>query len=341
MLNGKTVIVLGAGSSKSFDLPVGAELIDQIHNISKVDFSRFADRNNSTDRKFTGLLEEIHRKQQVDLATDTPYRRVVQACLSAKSIDDFIDFEENESISTYAKIAISYCILKSEHKSHLRNLFNQNQVNHFDARFRGSWLEKLFTLTIKGTKKNLYKNSFSDISIINFNYDRCIECYLYNAIKIVFQLNSADAWNVVSNIKVVRPYGSIGNIKGDGAVPFGGSYEGPTSGDLVSSYKTIKTYTESIESDTMEKINKYCDGAKNLIFLGFGFHPQNMKILKESKITIQENIFSTIYKQSNYTSDMIKAELKALSENSTPNIHLHNGDCESFFNTYEMGLTGY
>ena len=264
MLNGKTVLVLGAGSSKSFDLPVGPELIEQIHNISKVDFNRFADRNNSTDRNFTSLLEQIHRTGQVDLNTDQPYRRVVQACLSAKSIDDFIDFEESKSISTYAKIAISYCILKSEQKSKLKNLFNQNQVNHFDARFRGSWLEKLFTLIIKGTKKNSYKTSLDKLVIVNFNYDRCIECYLYNAIKIVFQLDGDEAWKVVSSIKVVRPYGSIGNMKGHDAVPFGGSNDGSTYEDLISSHKTIKTYTESIESDTIEKINSYCDGAKNL-----------------------------------------------------------------------------
>ncbi|MGO9682247.1 MAG: hypothetical protein ACLPTZ_06580 [Beijerinckiaceae bacterium] len=56
----------------------------------------------------------------------------------------------------------------------------------------------------------------------------------------------------------------------------------------------IKTYTEQIEqSETLAEIRDVVSDAHTIVFLGFSFHPENMKLLGLEHATRVEQIFGT------------------------------------------------
>lgn len=65
-----------------------------------------------------------------------------------------------------------------------------------------------------GVRNSDVDNVGSNITIICFNYDRCIEMYLEHAIVNAFRDVPADrARQIVARINIIHPYGSLGNLK--------------------------------------------------------------------------------------------------------------------------------
>jgi hypothetical protein len=90
-------------------------------------------------------------------------------------------------------------------------------------------------------------------------------------------------------IEILRPYGRVGNIfeSNEGlAIPFGVELEGP---ELFRVSKMIKTFTEGTDPDSSDVkiIHDRVNKAKNLFFLGFGYHKLNMKILSPKPKNIE------------------------------------------------------
>jgi hypothetical protein len=52
--------------------------------------------------------------------------------------------------------------------------------------------------------------------------------------------------------------------------------------DLFSIAKCIRTYTEHQHKGTKQEIDQALESARLVIFLGFGYHSQNMRLLKPS-----------------------------------------------------------
>jgi len=102
---------------------------------------------------------------------------------------------------------------------------------------------------------------------------------VYWALQQYGRLSTDVAAKAVTSLKQIRPYGSIGNLpwQENPGPPFGGLKGG---NDLFSIARSIRTYTEQQHEGTEQKIDQALDSARLVIFLGFGFHPQNMELLK-------------------------------------------------------------
>ena len=78
-------------------------------------------------------------------------------------------------------------------------------------------------------------------------------------------------------LNFIRPYGTLGSV-----VPGAPSYlkfgASPPS-DLFGMINRIRTFTESDVMHDKEKLSSALLGASLIVFLGFGFHPQNLKLL--------------------------------------------------------------
>jgi hypothetical protein len=76
------------------------------------------------------------------------------------------------------------------------------------------------------------------------------------------------------------------------AKPSGHSAHGRTAMQLMAS--RIKTYTEQIErSETLAEIRDMVSDAHTIVFLGFSYHPANMKLLSLEHASDVEQIFGT------------------------------------------------
>jgi len=136
-------------------------------------------------------------------------------------------------------------------------------------------------MALSGLEQRAVSRAFENITIINFNYDRTIETYLYSALQRRGGISSEEAKQCVTGLKVIRPYGSIGKLdwQEQAGIPYGG-HENSVAAQVE---KNIRTFTEQAQEETVSaSINQALGNAEIAIFLGFGFHQQNMKLFEPS-----------------------------------------------------------
>ena len=170
-------------------------------------------------------------------------------------------------------------ILKAEGKSELRNQAETLERPAADAG-RNGWIEQIFSMAITGFKLSEIELAFRNLTFVNFNYDRCIEQYLYWSLQRV-RLSPAKSAEIVRNLNIIRPYGGLGSIlSGEPShLPFGGGH----SAELFTMVGRIRTFTESEALHDAVELSKALSTASMVIFLGFGFHPQNLRLLALDK----------------------------------------------------------
>jgi hypothetical protein len=93
----------------------------------------------------------------------------------------------------------------------------------------------------------------------------------------------------VAALKIIRPYGTIGKLDWTERheVGFGDS----SIGDLFLVSRNIRTFTEQIEQPSIAAaIDQALQAARVVIFLGFGFHEQNLALFKVGSGSHRNNI---------------------------------------------------
>jgi len=127
----------------------------------------------------------------------------------------------------------------------------------------------------------------STIRFIVFNYDRCLEYFLLNALQLVYGLQRNEAATIVDGLDIFHPYGVVAELPllGSG-IPFGGGDNLENLNvDLVGLSKGVKTYTEQMTAgDTLTRLHADMFWAEQFVFLGFGYHDQNLLMLTPANI---------------------------------------------------------
>jgi len=263
MIKEKTVFVLGAGASKPFGFPTGAELKT---NICKnfIDKLKICDLEKLRD---IGLFpDEILRRAQlfINSFAGTP----------DLSIDSYINI--NESFSYLAKKAIIFEILNCEKK--LQDKFSTDTINidydWFGYLFR-EMLEETYSLETFFTNK---------VSFITFNYDSSLEYLFLKSLKNQFidsEIKEILKFN--EKIKIIHVYGRVSNpfmenrqnIK-DGYRFGENAYFYGFDDQDVNNILTISERSGEQNVDIRNELNS----AKRIFILGFGFNKENVDMLK-------------------------------------------------------------
>ncbi|WP_439614199.1 hypothetical protein [Reyranella sp.] len=278
MFKSKTVFVLGAGASCEVALPVGAELARIIQKRVNIEWElgQFVPNGADIDlfksiaTKFGAELNEYMRAGQV----------IREGILLANSIDDFLDrHNKNERVVQIGKLAIVGSILAGERASHI---FTSNHKPR-DARFilnnEKSWYVRFLRLLGTGVNKDRLSTLFENVAFVDFNYDRCLQHFLVEALQPLYDISEQEARAVVATLKVLHPYGSLGDLTGNNSVPYGATYDRI---DVFEVAERIRLYTEQINEhdQTIPEIKRTIGEAQRIVFLGFGFHRQNMDIVR-------------------------------------------------------------
>ena len=224
-----------------------------------------------------------------------------RACLAirtslpkASSIDSLIEHRGHDDAFKYcAKVGIVAAIMLSEHRSGLH-------------RPRGSPLgtisaeectyAAIFRMIVGNSSVRELPEAIRRVGIVNFNYDRCLEHYFHDWLIGYSGLDSSEAWNLVDQLVVVRPYGWIGALPGmqrgrRESVAFGAGLDGLEMGLLS---KNILTFSEERASDVDEKLGGLTGDAHQVIFLGCAYHPQNLSLVRP-KTSQARRIYGTCY----------------------------------------------
>lgn len=300
MIKKEIAIVLGAGSSLTFNLPLGSALRDNIRKSLNLQLSTFGDSLTSGSVDLLHALRTLakSRNQQSIAEYLNAGREISEALPLCASIDDVVErHASKEAFSACAKLAIAEAILTYERKSGLRqdpSKISEPDISNFD----GSWASQLLQLITRGCSASDLSEAFSRLKVINFNYDRCFEQFSFLWLKRVYRLSNEEASNCIKKAAIIHPYGSLGDL------PFRQPNQGVSIGyhaspsELLNISKNIFTYSESRDSDRDTlSIGEIIDSSRSIIFFGFAFHAQNIRLLT----TGRGRIFNTRHV---YTTDV-------------------------------------
>ena len=349
MSNKKTLYIIGAGASSEAKLPTGHELKETIASLLDIRFEHGYKKLSGDDYIYEAL--RIYVKQSEFPRTDTnPYLhaawRIRDAMPQAISIDNFIDtHNDDKKIELCGKLAIVRSILDAERNS-LLYIDSSNIYNRIDfSALEKTWYARfMMLLTENCTKENLSRR-LKSIALIVFNYDRCIEHFLYNSLKNYYDLKPGETGKLVNEIEIYHPYGVVGSLpwQSDQSVAFGAELHPQ---ELLNLTHQIKTFTESTDPQSKEilAIRNNVNKADPIVFLGFAYHELNMKLLMPDSSTPDlsklRSCFGTAKRISDHNCGMIKDQLKDFYKSKVDYVIINNKlDCNRLFEEYWRSLS--
>ena len=319
MLRRPTVLIVGAGASAEFGMPIGAGLADSI--------SRVLDANAiggpRAERNVVGpVVYDIEFRRQLEATKtwtaeeiDTAFLAISTGVRTARSIDEFLSrHENNQSIMQIGKHAIARAILKAERGTTLLRRHVTRPLRHEIPFLPATWLGQFFHVLTEGVSRAKLDDLFKNISIVTFNYDRIIEYFILGALMSGYRLTQAEAYGVLVKARIVHVYGAVGVLAppdqsiAPTAIQFGAE---DTEIDNRLMGNGIKIYTES-DATPPQDISTLIDTAETAVFLGMAYHDANMRLLRSEGGTSLGKIFGTAHGFSAHDIEVIKQQVRAL-----------------------------
>jgi hypothetical protein len=347
MFRSETVFILGAGSSEEVGLPIGSRLKEYIASEVDIKFDQWGTKLISGNQNIVDALGRKTSTSNGRSGSITPYLhsawRIRDALPQAISIDNFLDaFSGNDKIELCGKLGIVASILKAERSSSLMLSDQHESRINFDN-VSSTWFSGLFQLLTENVNRLQVDSIFDNISIINFNYDRCVEHFLDLSLQNYYGLTPNESASVLSKLNVLHPYGLIGQlptqqVQFTGQVPFGSK-----NCDLLASANLIKTFSEQIEEQSaLYSVKDTIRKAQKLVFLGFAFHRQNLELLSPTSECDVKAVYSTAFGVSKSDCQVVEGELRSVfkQRGKTARIEFRNDlKCGPLFNEYWRSLS--
>lgn len=349
MFERDTTLVVGAGASKEFNLPVGIELRDKISEKLNILYSDGATLSKGDRHINHALISMCDRDRNRFSQLQNAAWSVRDGVKQAVSIDSFLDTHRSDAdINICGKLAILSAIIEAEFNSTLyvepgyRPAYPFSEIRPLDH-VRGTWLDYFFQKLADGVARDDISGIFDRVSIVTFNYDRTIEHFLYLSLQNYFRIGPEEAAEVMAELNIFHPYGAVAPLEWmdrDQGLPFGG-IEG-AGNPLTDLTNNIQTYTESLrEPHQIDMAKDKLSQAANVIFLGFAFHRQNMELLKTEMRSKTLRVFSSSYGVSNSDCEQIKHDLAAHFGIPRSQIAFQMGNqlkCTDVFTEFARGL---
>lgn len=267
----KNLIIVGAGASTDFGLPLGLGLAANIRARLELEFRNLEDPRPIFD---TAMMSGLSGDYGAAM------RDICGGLVAARSIDRLLDSRSDRPLVTLlGKCGIVTEIMQKEHQSQIGAAAGKKWEERQAALVHANdtWLAKLFGFLQEGVPPRDAEQIFSSVGFVTFNYDRCIEQYLRMAMLHIVNLPNIDAIQIVDQIPIIHVYGSVGKLpdasSSDG-IPFGADYHYTKEAS-----ESIRTFTEGTDDGTLKQVHEIVSSAQNIYFMGFGFDPKNVDLL--------------------------------------------------------------
>lgn len=343
------VIVLGAGASKEVGLPIGTELKSEIARLLDIRFP--GDKRQQGGDELLAeayrvlVAHEKDRNGQFEQFVSMGWR-IRDAMPQAISIDNFIDCHANEpKIAVCGKLAIARAILSAEAKSTLAVNEKQAHCQMDFARYSSTWFNGFFQLLTEHCSIEALADRLREVVIVSFNYDRCLEHYLFNAIQNYYGVRPDKAAELIDNLEIYHPFGKVGSlpwIGGDNTIGFGSEVD---VDQFILVSQQIRTFTEGTDpsNSNIKLIRATINSARRIVFLGFAFHRLNMELLFDTAgSTTKETqiIFGSALGISPSDCSIIRSELSSKTGLSNELVELRNdATCAKLVQEYWRSLS--
>jgi hypothetical protein len=219
--------------------------------------------------------------------------RIGDAAHLGLSIDNVINqFDHDALIPLCAKLAIARQIIRAESKSQLLPKHNPRGGVDLQA-IRGTWLGRFAQLLVQDKTHSALTDIFSNISIVSFNYDRLVRYALPAILASQFGISLGDAREIAKSLKIYHPYGRLGPLPWESPDGEGIEFGAEETAPLLRMWQNLRTFTEQIdEKDDLAGMYATLSSANRIVFLGFGYHRQNMELLTRG---LQDTSAKSVY----------------------------------------------
>jgi len=244
MITKRVVLILGAGASRPYGFPLAGEMIQQAVIGEQGLVPRLTELGFSKPQ-VESFLQELLRSQ-------------------LPSIDAFL--ERRPEFLEVGKATLAFYLVAHEAENSLLNLRNPEH-----------WYRYLYGLMEAVKVEDFRENA---LSIVTFNYDRSFEHYFVTALMASHKISVQFAQSLVYGLSIVHVYGQLGELPGrDGE-------HRPYSPDLNpealrEAMGGIRIVSEGTDHRTrFARAHDVIGRAEEIIFLGFGFHRENVSRLE-------------------------------------------------------------
>lgn len=333
-----SVFIIGAGASADFGLPLGSKLMDRIKDNC---FYRlqFGELKQGIPQIINGLQDRYRTVEEYE-----PYFKALmeihRAIDFSGSIDEFVNKHyDDPHIAKIGKLQIAYAIAKAEEDA--RWIMPRFEgIRKKDQDPTTLWIRNFTRLLFEGVRNDQVNEVGHNITIICFNYDRCIEQYLQEAIVEAFRgVSLEQAQDIVTRMNIIHPYGTLGRLKD---FPFGTKFD---TEKLWRMSDNIVTWSEFGESRTKNKIEAAMRAASNIVFMGLAFAPQNMQLLQAAEpngYAEDVTVYATGYGYDRVIDDKLRskiANLFGMQPLAHSQIHVqYEMMCGEFLQKHSMAL---
>lgn len=342
MFRDNTVFVIGAGASAEFGLPLGHQLLTLVKANCRFEVSGWT-LISGVEEIYKAIVNRYTKHDDIIAAHLEAMGEINRAIDFAGSIDEFINRHSDDPIiAEVGKLQIAYAISEAERSSHFSSI-SKHAETQIEWNTSETWMHTFAQLLFDGVKNGDVETVGNNITIICFNYDRCIELFLTDAIVKAFRNVPFDqAYKIVERMNIIHPYGSLGSLRHH---TFG---HRATPQDIRAMSENIVTWSESQRSDITPKIQTDMSGASTVVFLGFAFAPQNMKLLSvQNSSPYDEQVcetFATAYGYNSVIEDRLKTKILNLFSPveyriNFDRVHIQYGmKCADFLKAHSMAL---
>lgn len=349
MFKSRTVFVIGAGAGCDFNMPTGERLATDVAKRLNIRFKEFS-REHTGDKAVVNALL-LHTQNNGQRGNINPYLQegalpIYSGVQLSNSIDTFMEIHsDSERVQLCGKLAIANAIAEAERGSRLYVDPRELERKHLDlGGLTDTWLVRLFRILNSGVSRANLDTLFSNISFINFNYDRCLETFFHRAVAAVYQLTLAQSAEFVdTNLKVIHPYGSIGPLPRqgiNGAIPFGVEFDYGAQ-QLLNVSKGIRTYNEQVaDGASLDALRESLSLAEAIVFFGFAFHPQNVTLLAPGTPTNVKRMYGTAIGISPPDCEIVEHQLREALRGRVTDVYLRPDlDCGALLDQFSRSFT--
>ncbi len=347
-MSGHTVFVIGAGASKEVNLHTGLEFKKKIAQLLDIRYGHFGDKQEHGDYLIASALFEHVRQPDGRRGDINPYLhgawQIRDALPLAISIDHVINaHRDNDKIALCGKLAIVRSILGDE-KNSLLYFEPLARSKMQSSRLEKTWYTPFFQLLTENCGPGNIKKRFESITLIIFNYDRCVEHFIYNALQNYYGLSGPEAGELLKDINIFHPYGVVGTLpwmSQDDAIEFGAELHPKQLLELSHKIKTFSEGTDPKSSEILQ-IRQHMSVADKVVFLGFAFHELNMPLITPERVDgsgkSQIKCFATTYGISSSDEEVVEKQITDLYHRAI-RVQMANLTCADFFVEYWRSLT--
>jgi hypothetical protein len=346
-----TVFVVGAGASCELGLPSGEALLSSIRE--KLNFRL---RHPGTPQ-FSGgvrtvmlsLRRQLYGNDVPEDVVDRVASRMSNALAYVRSIDSYVQSNAGDKVvQMLAKLAIAEAIREAEATCALASVEHLERSELIAVELRNTWHGEAFTLLSEGLNLQAFRSKLRGILFVVFNYDRTFEIAWLLMLIVRYQLSGRAAFQVVRELRVFHPYGTVGAIDWDqepGRLVRAFGSRAP--GQLQQAAQSIRTYSEQSDDEhtAFPRLRALVKAAPKVVFLGCALHLQNIEVLcgptPRKAPEISRRVYGTVFGMTGPDVDDVRGTLitRFGMHPGARDIFLEDTKCYGLFKTYGRALS--